>query len=99
MNQMTVTKAFTLAEGFPLDLDQAKGVDVDVHPGLRRLLQVGNLCNNAFLDDHSKWIGQPTDIALIEVLKGLGISDERPVRIDYGFGHVCNDVCKDLTFS
>lgn len=80
MNLMTVTKVFTLAEGFPVDLDQAKIVDVDLHPGLRRLMQVGNLCNNAFLDEHSKWIGQPTDIALIEVLKGLNITDERPVR-------------------
>ncbi|KAF9426303.1 High affinity Ca2+/Mn2+ P-type ATPase-like protein [Podila epigama] len=79
MNQMTVTKAFTLAEGFPVDLEAARGVDVDIHPGLRRLLQVGNLCNNAFLDEHSKWIGQPTDIALIEVLKSLNIQDERPL--------------------
>ncbi|KAK3838504.1 MAG: PMR1-type calcium-transporting P-type ATPase [Linnemannia elongata] len=79
MNQMTVTKVFTLAEGFPVDVDQAKNVDVDLHPGMRRLLQVGNLCNNAFMDDHSKWIGQPTDIALIEVLRGLSISDERPL--------------------
>ncbi|KAG9325722.1 hypothetical protein KVV02_006225 [Mortierella alpina] len=79
MNLMTVTKVFTLAEGFPVDLDQAKTVDVDLHPGLRRLMQVGNLCNNAFLDEHSKWIGQPTDIALIEVLKGLNITDERPL--------------------
>ncbi|KAG0359029.1 High affinity Ca2+/Mn2+ P-type ATPase-like protein [Podila minutissima] len=79
MNQMTVTKAFTLAEGFPVDLETARGVDVDVHPGLRRLLQVGNLCNNAFLDEHSKWIGQPTDIALIDVLRGLNITDERPI--------------------
>ncbi|KAF9434576.1 High affinity Ca2+/Mn2+ P-type ATPase-like protein [Entomortierella beljakovae] len=79
MNQMTVTKAFTLAEGFPVELDKAKEVDVDLHPGLRRMLQIGNLCNNAFLDEHSKWIGQPTDIALIEVLGKLGISDERPV--------------------
>ncbi|KAF9580422.1 High affinity Ca2+/Mn2+ P-type ATPase-like protein [Lunasporangiospora selenospora] len=79
MNQMTVTKAFTLAESFPVDLDQTKTVDVDLHPGLRRLLQIGNLCNNAFMDEHSKWIGQPTDIALIEVLRGLGINDERPM--------------------
>ncbi|KAG0318520.1 High affinity Ca2+/Mn2+ P-type ATPase-like protein [Dissophora globulifera] len=79
MNQMTVTKFFTLAEGFPVDLDQNKTVDVDVHPGLRRLLQVGNLCNNAFKDEHSKWIGQPTDIALIEVLRTVGVTDERPI--------------------
>ncbi|KAK3825911.1 MAG: PMR1-type calcium-transporting P-type ATPase [Benniella sp.] len=79
MNQMTVTKAFTLAEGFPVELDQTNRVDVDIHPGLRRLLQVGNLCNNAFLDEHSKWIGQPTDIALIGILFALGITDERPV--------------------
>jgi Ca2+-transporting ATPase len=79
MNQMTVTKAFTLAEGFPVDLDQTKKVDVNLHPGLRQLLQVGNLCNNAFLDEHSKWIGQPTDIALIDILSALGVSDERPV--------------------
>ncbi|KAF9155213.1 High affinity Ca2+/Mn2+ P-type ATPase-like protein, partial [Mortierella sp. AD010] len=78
MNQMTVTKVFTLAEGFPVELDKAKDVDVDLHPGLRRLLQIGNLCNNAFMDEHSKWIGQPTDIALIEVLKRLGVTDERP---------------------
>ncbi|KAF9194650.1 High affinity Ca2+/Mn2+ P-type ATPase-like protein [Haplosporangium sp. Z 767] len=79
MNQMTVTKIFTLAEGFPVELDQSKNVDVDVHPGMRRLLQVGNLCNNAFLDEHSQWNGQPTDIALIKVLGTLNIADERPI--------------------
>ncbi|ORZ28671.1 PMR1-type calcium-transporting P-type ATPase [Lobosporangium transversale] len=62
-----------------VDLNQAKTVDVDLHPGLRRLLQVGNLCNNSFLDEHSKWIGQPTDIALIQILQSLGLTDERPI--------------------
>ncbi|KAG0244799.1 High affinity Ca2+/Mn2+ P-type ATPase-like protein [Actinomortierella wolfii] len=80
MNQMTVTKLFTLAEGFPVDLDQSRIVDVDVHPGLRRLVQVGNLCNNAFMDEHSKWIGQPTDIALMELVRDLKLEDERLVQ-------------------
>ncbi|KAF9976398.1 High affinity Ca2+/Mn2+ P-type ATPase-like protein [Actinomortierella ambigua] len=97
MNQMTVTKLFTLAEGFPVDLDDSRVVDVDVHPGLRRLVQVGNLCNNAFMDEHGKWIGQPTDIALIELLKDFNLEDDRlvyerisefPFNSDQKFMHV-----------
>ena len=42
-----------------------------------KLLEVSNMCNNAFLDDYSKWIGQPTEVAIMDLLKEIGLYDLR----------------------
>ena len=42
---------------------------------------IGNLCNNAYVTEDGKYIGQPTDIALLEVSIRSGIKDEREVTI------------------
>lgn len=44
-------------------------------------VDVGNLCNNAYVGEDGKFIGQPTDIALLDVVLRSGLSDEREVSV------------------
>ncbi|SCU80689.1 LAMI_0B03400g1_1 [Lachancea mirantina] len=45
---------------------------------VKATLLTGSLCNNsAFSQEHAKYIGNPTDIALMEVLPKFGLSDRR----------------------
>jgi hypothetical protein len=44
-----------------------------------RVISLGNLCNNSWVDEHGKYAGQPTDIALLDVVIRSGLLDERPV--------------------
>ncbi|RUS32614.1 hypothetical protein BC938DRAFT_474905 [Jimgerdemannia flammicorona] len=77
VNQMTVTKVFTLSEQTTFDFEHT--VPNVKSMALRQLLKIGNLCNNAYLDDHGKFIGQPTDIALLDVMTRSGLPDDRTV--------------------
>ncbi|RUS15392.1 hypothetical protein BC937DRAFT_92522 [Endogone sp. FLAS-F59071] len=77
INQMTITKIFTLAEQATFDFEHTVP-NVKSAP-LRQILKIGNLCNNAFLDDHGKFIGQSTDIALLDVMNRSGLPDDRAV--------------------
>ena len=50
-------------------------------PALRETLRVGSICNNARLNEEGNFIGQSTDVALLEVLTIFGISDDRIVCV------------------
>lgn len=75
MNHMTVTRIFTptktLSSPFP-----KSGSREDKDGNVRRLLKIGNLCNNAQEKDN-RVVGQATDVALIELLDEFGETDER----------------------
>ncbi|AET40506.1 Ca(2+)/Mn(2+)-transporting P-type ATPase PMR1 Ecym_6112 [Eremothecium cymbalariae DBVPG len=46
---------------------------------VRLILKIGSICNNAtFSHEHAKFLGNPTDVALLEVLQKFELSDERP---------------------
>ncbi|TIB03125.1 hypothetical protein E3P96_01968 [Wallemia ichthyophaga] len=72
-NIMTVTKAFTVPDG-PISID---GKLDKISPALERTLLIGNICNNARKDEHGKNVGQPTDVALVDVIEGQGTNDKR----------------------
>lgn len=82
MNHMTITRIFTpmktMSSPFP---KSGSREDKDGH--IRRLLKIGNLCNNAQEKDN-KVVGQATDVALIELLGEFGETDERETfeRVD-----------------
>jgi Ca2+-transporting ATPase len=78
MNEQTVMEIYTVDE--TVQLGTISAPPVKVAPALRKALQVGCLCNNAFIEDGGKVVGQSTDVALIKVLDTFGISDERRVR-------------------
>ena len=66
-------------------------------PALRETLRVGSICNNARLNEEGNFIGQSTDVALLEVLSVFGISDDRMVCVS-PFRHSWKlTVTRDLT--
>lgn len=46
-----------------------------------KTLEIGSICNNAIWreEDHG-YVGQATDVALLNVLAGFGMADKRNVR-------------------
>lgn len=48
---------------------------------LRRILEVGNVCNNArYSQENEKYVGNPSDIALVECLPHFGLDDIRGTK-------------------
>ena len=54
--------------------------NVPLTPSLRKTLSIGSLCNNAVKNDEGTYVGQSTDVALLNVLALFNMSDERQVR-------------------
>lgn len=75
MNQMTITKVFSPAEDMLYDLEL--GTAFQQTAGFKKVLQIGNICNNAETDERGKVEGQSTEVALIEVLTKTGLQDQR----------------------
>lgn len=90
MNHMTVTKLWTLEMEEPLDkrkLFESPGAS---DHSVRAVLRTGNLCNNArvtsatcvtgttdTVEGKSKYVGQPTDVAVMDLLDTAGEDDIR----------------------
>ncbi|CAO3587856.1 unnamed protein product [Absidia cylindrospora] len=100
VNQMTVTKVFTLQNQTVFDYENT--IPTQFPTALRQTLRIGNLCNNAYVSEDGKYIGQPTDIALLDVSIRSGFQDERstyerlsevPFNSDQKYMSV---TCKDL---
>jgi hypothetical protein len=51
-------------------------------------LWVGNLCNNAQIGEGGKIYGQPTEMALLDVVIRGGMVDERMVKTQFVKQHV-----------
>ncbi|KAI8915210.1 PMR1-type calcium-transporting P-type ATPase [Powellomyces hirtus] len=77
MNKMTVKKLYTLAQQRIVDVDEPADSDMLRLPASTMLLKIGNLCNNAHVDESGHTVGQPTEIAFLELNRRLGIVDER----------------------
>ncbi|CCG84535.1 protein of unknown function [Taphrina deformans PYCC 5710] len=75
MNHMTITRIFTPAKTMSSPFPKS-GSREDKDGNVKRLLKIGNLCNNAQEKDH-RIVGQATDVALIELLAEFGETDER----------------------
>lgn len=56
---------------------------------VKKALAVGALCNNAIHKEDGTFVGQSTDVALLNVLSVFGLSDPRQVRRPWPF--CCND--------
>lgn len=53
--------------------------DVAISPALRKSLEIGCLCNNAFKNEEGVHLGQSTDVALLNILSQFGMVDLREV--------------------
>ncbi|KAJ3159460.1 High affinity Ca2+/Mn2+ P-type ATPase-like protein [Geranomyces michiganensis] len=77
MNKMTVKKIYTLAQQRVVDLDDPTDPENLRLPASTMLMRIGNLCNNAHVDESGHTVGQPTEIAFLELRNRLGLPDER----------------------
>lgn len=76
-NEQTVSEVYTVDETIRIDSTIALGT---VSPALKETLRIGSICNNARLNEEGNFIGQSTDVALLEVLPVFGMTDQRAVR-------------------
>ena len=54
-----------------------------ISPAIRKALDIGALCNNASMtrNEDGVYVGQSTDVALLNVLAVFGIEDRREVGL------------------
>lgn len=87
-NHMTVTKiwAFDFKGSFNSPFLVVERLnDSELHhqltPNLQRVLEAGNICNNArYSNESEKYVGNPLDIALVECLAHFGLDDARGTK-------------------
>ncbi|KAI0029944.1 Ca-transporting ATPase [Vararia minispora EC-137] len=89
-NEQTVTELYTVDE--TIELDPSAGEDAmgrarrvptaaaRLSPAVRKALEIGALCNNASAsrNDDGVYVGQSTDVALLNVLDAFQMPDPRP---------------------
>ncbi|KAI9019021.1 PMR1-type calcium-transporting P-type ATPase [Hyaloraphidium curvatum] len=79
LNKMTVTKLYTPAGDSLVDIEDTKLLTMG-YPGLSLLLRIGNLCNNAqSTEDMDHAVGQPTEVALLDLLSKFKLRDQRQI--------------------
>ncbi|KAJ3415912.1 High affinity Ca2+/Mn2+ P-type ATPase-like protein [Chytridiales sp. JEL 0842] len=77
MNKMTVAKLFTLAQDAVIDVSTAEFQKISQEQSCQVMFRIGVLCNNALIDEYNTSIGQPTEVALLEIARNVGFPDER----------------------
>ena len=85
-NEQTVTELYAVDETVQLDPTSASQYTTQVSPAVRKALDIGALCNNASTERNQErqWVGQSTDVALLNVLDIFDVPDRRPVGDRYG---------------
>jgi P-type Ca2+ transporter type 2C len=68
-----------------LNMEKAAAISESPSPAMLKLFEVGALCNNSSTvrNEDKKWLGQSTDVALLNVLDVLELPDPRPVSALY----------------
>lgn len=79
-NEQTVTELYTVDEVVAVDPSASSSSSV-ASPALRKTMEIGAICNNASSErrENGKYVGQSTDVALLEVLDVFGLEDARRV--------------------
>ena len=78
-NEQTVTEIYTVDELKVIGAGVAQHGRIP--DAIRKTLIVGNICNNAFRNNEGINVGQPTDVAFLNVLDVYGLQDVRPVSL------------------
>ncbi|KZT27144.1 calcium-transporting P [Neolentinus lepideus HHB14362 ss-1] len=78
-NEQTVTELYTVDEAVHLDPATQVHSAGRITPAVRKALEIGALCNNASLsrNEEGVYVGQSTDVALLNVLSSLSLDDPR----------------------
>ena len=77
-----MTEVYVVDETISVDStpDSAIPLMENHHHAIRKLLEVGSICNNASeRNSNGVFIGQSTDVALLNVLSSFGVDDMRQV--------------------
>ncbi|KAI9199744.1 PMR1-type calcium-transporting P-type ATPase [Polychytrium aggregatum] len=74
LNKMTVTRFFTAAQARVYEVDESAP---NYSPAVHALVRIGNLCNNAKLNEDQHWIGQPTETSILEYCSKISLGDLR----------------------
>lgn len=81
-NEQTVTEIYAVDD--MLHVDHAGVVQPTAHlsPAMAKTLEIGSICNNAiWREEDQGYVGQATDVALLNVLPTFGMTDQRNVGI------------------
>lgn len=78
-NEQTVTEIYVVDENLHVEGLQSA---ISPSPAVRKTLEIGSLCNNAVLSqtEGGAYVGQSTDVALLNILPTFGLPDQRNVR-------------------
>ncbi|SCW00018.1 LAFE_0B07646g1_1 [Lachancea fermentati] len=83
-NHMTVAKIWCLGsmanKTNVLNMEKKNGGNLKNYltEDIKATLRIGNICNNStFSQEHGKFLGNPTDMALLEVLPKFDLDDQR----------------------
>ncbi len=79
-NEQTVIEAYSVDEVVHLDPD-APGSSIRLSPAVKKAIEIGAICNNCTLNrnEDGAFVGQSTDVALLNVLYQVNLPDRRTV--------------------
>ncbi|TFK44983.1 Ca-transporting ATPase [Crucibulum laeve] len=79
-NEQTVTEVYAVDEVVTLDPSSTLPYPGSISPAMRKTMDIGALCNNASVvkNEDGVYVGQSTDVALLNVLDVFGLPDRRP---------------------
>lgn len=90
-NKMTVTKIWTFdfknssSDTSPfllVDKLDSANLHRSITPNISSVLETGSICNNAkYSQENDKFVGNPSDIAIVECLPHFGIDDARATKL------------------
>lgn len=78
-NEQTVTELYAVDETVTVDSSSGAPSSTQISPALRKALCIGSLCNNAVRNEEGVYVGQSTDVALLNVLSAFNLVDQRQV--------------------
>ena len=86
-NEQTVVEAYSVDETVHIDPSNAHAAKASLSPALKKAMEIGCLCNNASTarNEEGEFVGQSTDVALLNVLDVFGLPDVRQVRVVFIF--------------
>ena len=79
-NEQTVVEVYSVDEVITID-PTATAYHGQISPAMGKAMDIGSLCNNASVqrNEDGVFVGQSTDVALINVLGLFGLPDRREV--------------------
>ncbi|KAI8927779.1 PMR1-type calcium-transporting P-type ATPase [Entophlyctis helioformis] len=77
MNKMAITKLYTPAHHQIVDVEHRADSYLLRDAPLAALVRTANLCNNASRDQEGKMVGQPSEVAILELVTRFSLPDAR----------------------